>query len=275
MPLLHDVGVTMRKSAAMFRRDAAIALSYDAMFWGNWIGLFIQVFTFYFISTLVPPSPKYGFSHHAAAYFDFVAINLAFVRFQATAIQCFQTAIRDDQLAGTLEAIMATPTSVPIIVLSRGLWAFTLTLMQVVVFLSVAALLGLNLIHVNGLSVLLFTVLTIACMSPLGVMAAASIMTFKQGGASNFVMGGITQLFGGVYFPVSALPHFLQYISWCLPISHALNGIRGAIHGATLAQLAPDAIWMAVASLLLLPVSLWLFGRAVRTAKIDGTLGQY
>jgi ABC-2 type transport system permease protein len=275
-PLLFgDLARTLRKSGAMFRRDASLALSYDYLFWGNWIALGIQVLSFYFISKLIPDSPKYGFQHHAASYFQFIAINLAFVRFQATAIQCFQTAIRDDQLAGTLEAIMATPTSIPVIILSRGLWAFTLTMLQVAVFLLLAAGLGLNLGHANLGSTVLFILLTVACMSPLGVMAAASIMTFKQGAASTFLMGGLTQLFGGVFFPVSTLPPALQVISWLMPITHSLQGIRGAVHGASIAQLAPEAIWLTIASVILLPISLWLFARAVHVAKVDGTLGHY
>jgi len=37
----------------------------------------------------------------------------------------------------------------------------------------------------------------------------------------------------------------------------------------------PDATWLAVAAIVLLPLSLVVFNRAVRRAKIDGTLGQY
>ena len=264
-----------RKSVAMFKRDAALALSYDLSFWMNWLSIAVQVLSFYFISRLIGPSPRYGFGGQTATYFDYVIVNLAFVRFQVTSIQCFQNGIRDDQLLGTLEAIIATPTSLALVILSRGLWAFTLTIMQAIVFLVLAVPLGANFGHLNALSVIVFTLLTIACMSPLGVMSAASIMTFKQAGGTQFVMGSLTQLLGGVIFPISILPLPLQYISWLLPITHALNGIRGAIHGASLSQLAPDAIWLTLASALLLPISLWSFSRAVERAKIEGTLGQY
>jgi ABC-2 type transport system permease protein len=265
----------MRKSAAIFRRDAGLALSYDISFFTNWFQLAVQVLSFYFISKLIGPSTKFGFGGHISSYFDYTIVNLAFVRFQQTAIQCFQDAIRQDQFAGTLEVIIATPTSLPVIILSRGLWAFTLTFMQVSVLLGLAVLFGLKLNHVNVLTAFVFTLLTIACMSPLGVMSSASIMTFKQTGGTNFVVGSLTQLLGGVLFPVSILPLPLQYLSWALPITHALNGIRGAVHGASLAQLAPEAVWLAIASAILLPISLWLFGRAVERAKIDGTLGHY
>jgi ABC-2 type transport system permease protein len=275
LPIPRSWRGPLRKSAAIFMRDATVDLSYDFSFWSAWLGIGIQVLSFYFISKLIGSSPKYGFGGQPASYFDFIVVNLAFVRFQQTAIACFQNAIRSDQLAGTLEAIIVTPTSLPNMILSRGLWAFTLTLMQVTVFMVLAVLLGVSLIHVNVLTVIVFTILTIACMSPLGVMSAASVMTFKQAGGAGFVMGGLSTLFGGVLFPISTLPIIFQDISWMLPISHALNGIRGAMHGATLVQLAPDAIWLTVAATVLLPISLWSFGRAVQRAKTDGTLGQY
>jgi ABC-2 type transport system permease protein len=275
LPISNRWRVPLRKAIALFQRDAALDLSYDFSFWSSWIAILVQVLTFYFISQLVGSSSKYGFGGKSASYFDFIVVNLAFVRFQATAIQCFQNGIRSDQLAGTLEAVMVTPTSLPVMILSRGLWAFTLTMMQVLLFMTLAVILGLDLSKINILSALVFTLLTIACMSPLGVMSAAGIMTFKQGGAQTFIMGGLTQLLGGVMFPISTLPWYLQYVSWALPITHALNGIRGAVHGATISQLAPDAIWLAVAATVLLPVSLWSFSRAVERAKVDGTLGHY
>jgi ABC-2 type transport system permease protein len=263
------------KVAAIFVRDARLAISYPMSFWLGWISIAGQVLAFYFMSKLVGPSAAFGFGGHETSYFDYVVVNLAFVEFQTVAIQSFQRAIRSDQMLGTLEAVLATPTSLPLIVLSSGLWAFALTVVQVAVYLGVASLLGLNLAHTNLSTALVFLLLTVACMSPVGVLSAASIMTFKQLGPTNWVANGLAMLLGGVLFPVSKLPVALQYVSWMLPITHALNGIRGAVHGATLSQLAPDAMWMAACAVLLLPISLVAFARAVRRAKMDGTLGHY
>ena len=269
------LATNLEKIGAIFVRDARLALSYPMSFWLGWVSIAGQVLAFYFMSKLIGPSKNFGFGGHASSYFDFVVVNLAFVEFQTVAIQSFQRAIRSDQMLGTLEAVLATPTSLPLIVLSSGLWAFTLTVIEVAVYLGIASLLGLNLTHTNLGTAAAFLVLTVACMSPVGVLSAASIMTFKQLGPTNWVANGLAMLLGGVLFPVSKLPLALQYVSWMLPITHALNGIRGAVNGATLAQLAPDAMWMAGCAVVLLPVSLVAFSHAVRRAKIDGTLGHY
>jgi ABC-2 type transport system permease protein len=244
-------------------------------FWLGWVSIAGQVLAFYFMSKLVGPSRSFGFGGHPGSYFDYVIVNLAFVEFQTVAISSFQRAIRSDQMLGTLEAVLATPTGLPLIVLSSGLWAFTLTAVEVAVYLSIASLLGLNLTHTNLHTAIAFMLLTVACMSPVGVLSAASIMTFKQLGPTNWVANGLAMLLGGVLFPVSKLPVALQYVSWMLPITHALDGIRGAVNGATLVQLAPDALWLAGCAALLLPISLLAFSRAVRRAKLDGTLGHY
>jgi ABC-2 type transport system permease protein len=271
---VSDFWDTMYRAGAIFVRDARLAVAYPASFWLQWLNIIVSITMAFFLSRLFGSSPKFGF-HGAQSYFFFLTVNLAFVRFQQTALMSFAQGIRDAQTAGTLEVILATPTRLPIIVLSAGLWAFGFTALQTAVYLAIAVLFGLDLQHANVIVAAIFIALTVTCLSTVGVMAAAAVMTFKQVGPLDFLMAGATNLFGGVYFPLSMLPVPLQVIGWMLPITHALSGIRGALHGDTLTQLMPEFIWLSVATVILLPVSLVIFGSAVRRAKIDGTLGQY
>jgi len=263
------------KAWAIFARDARIAIAYPANFWGGWLSIVGQIVTFYFIAKLIGPSKAYGIAGHPATYFDYVAVNLAFVRFQNVSIHSFQQAMRGAQMVGTLEALLATPTSLSLLILSSGLWAFTLTILQIVFFLAIALGLGLQLNHVNPITAVAFLVLTILAMSPIGVLSAASIMTFKQEAPTAMLFGGLGALLGGVLFPVDRLPHWLQVVSWMLPITHSLNGIRGAVAGASVFELGPDALWLATLTVVLGPISLYAFSRAVRRAKEDGTLADY
>ena len=67
----------------------------------------------------------------------------------------------------------------------------------------------------------------------------------------------------------------LQAIGWILPITHSLNGFRAAAAGVPLSGVASDAIWLLVASLILMPFSLWIFAKSVGKARVDGTLSMY
>jgi ABC-2 type transport system permease protein len=266
---------TFAKTAAIFRNDVRVALTYPLSFWGQWISIAAQVVTFYFIARLVGPASLLGVAGHAQTYFEYVAVNMTFMRFQSVAIHGFQDAVRNAQMLGTLEVTLATPTPLSLVVVGSGLFPFAVTLVQITFMLSIAHGLGLRLDHTNLVTALTFITLTVLAVSPIGILSAASIMLFKQGAPTNLLFGGFAALLSGVFIPIDHLPPIARSLSWFVPFTHALNGIRGAVAGASVGDLWGDAVWMAVMTVVLLPLSLYVFARAVHRAKIDGTLGDY
>jgi ABC-2 type transport system permease protein len=263
------------KVGAIFRRDAVVALSYPGNFALSWLGIVVEVVVAWYISRIVPPQIAFGSTGAPVGYFQFLAVNSAFVRFQSTALNSFAESIRDAQLTGTLEIVLATPTQLPTLVLSSAVWSFTLTALQTIAYLGIAVLFGLDLTHVNLLTGLVFLILTVCAVSPLGVLAAALSMVIKKTGPVEWLSTASAQLFGGVYLPLKSLPLALQFIGWLLPITHALNGFRAAVAGVPIQGVAYDAIWLVIASLVLMPFSLWVFAKSVGKARVDGTLSMY
>ena len=263
------------KSLAIFERDAKLAFSYPLWFVLQWVGIAASATSLFFISKIVPPSSSFGFNGATTSYFEFAVVNVAFLTFQTASLASFDNAIRDDQVRGTLESTFVTPTSVRTIVLSSAIWAFTITLFSVMCYLAIGVLFGLHLTHLNVGASILLVLLTVTGTVPVGILSAAGVMVFKQGAPVQFLFNLCASLLAGVLFPVTVLPLWLQYCSWLLPTTHALHGIRGALHGATFGQLSPDILWLTVVSILLLPFALWVFGCAVARAKHDGTLAHY
>jgi ABC-2 type transport system permease protein len=263
------------KTRAIFKRDMLVTFSYPGNFALSWLGLVVEVVIAWYIAQLIPPSPKFGATGHTVGYFQFIAVNTAFVRFQSAALNSFAESIRDAQLTGTLEIVLATPTRLPTLVLSSAVWSFTYTTIQTIVYLAIAVAFGLDLSHVNGLTALVFLLLTVIAVSPLGVLAAALAMVIKKTGPIEWISTSSANLFGGVYLPLTSMPYALQLVGWVLPITHALNGFRAAVDGVPLSGVAGDALWLLVASAVLMPLSLWVFGRAVQKARVDGTLSMY
>jgi ABC-2 type transport system permease protein len=265
----------LSKIGAIFRRDARVALSYPANFALNWVAILVEVVVYWYISRIAPHDMNFSPGGRAMSYFEYVAINGGILRFQTAALYSFAEAIRDAQLTGTLEMVMATPTRMPTLVLSSGLWSFTLTAIQTIVYFGIAMLFGLDLSHVNPLTALAFLLLTIAAVSPLGVLAAALAMVIKKTGPIDLLSNSSAQIFGGFFLPLARLPLALQIIGWLIPITHAMNGFRAAVSGLSLYEARADAIWLLCASIVLMPFSLWLFTRAVQKARVDGTLAMY
>lgn len=263
------------KLRAIYLRDAKLAVSYPLWFALQWIGIAASAAGLFFISKIIPASHSFGFDGRATPYFEFALINVAFLAFQTAALASFDNAIRDDQVRGTLETTFATPTSVHLIVLGSSLWAFTIATLNVLCYLAIGTVLGLRLDQLNVASTLALVVLTITATVPVGILSASGVMVFKQGAPVQFIYTLTASLIAGVMFPVSVLPRWLQTFSWLMPTTHALHGIRGAVQGATIAQLLPDVSWLVALSIVLLPFSLWVFHCAVARAKYDGTLAHY
>ena len=275
-PPSSGLAAGLAKVGAIFRRDVIVALSYPGNFALAWLGIVIEVVVAWYISRLIPPSRSFDPSGLVlVSFFQYLAINQAFVRFQTAALNSFAESIRDAQLTGTLEIVLSTPTQLPTLILSSAVWSFAYTFLQTAVYLGIAVAFGLDLSHVNFLTTIVFLILTVGAVSPLGVLAASLAMVIKKTGPVEFLSTASASLFGGVWLPLKRLPIALQAIGWILPITHSLNGFRAAAAGVPLSGVASDAIWLLVASLILMPFSLWIFAKSVGKARVDGTLSMY
>jgi glycosyltransferase involved in cell wall biosynthesis len=84
-----------------------------------------------------------------------------------------------------------------------------------------------------------------------------------------------------VFYPKEMLQEALgetggKALSYINPSTHGLDGIRGVlIEGKTFAEVETQFVTLLVFLGLLLPFSLWIFGRAIKRAKREGSLIQY
>jgi ABC-type multidrug transport system permease subunit len=264
----------LNTALAFFRRDAKIALSYPLGFWLSWISIVISVAGFHFVSQLVTPSAKLGTHGHVSSYFTYVIVNVTFTVLLSSSLQCFADIIRRDQVSGTLEPLLVAAPHIPRVIVASGCWSLFISGLQVMLYVLTASFFGLRLGETNIVTILVFALLGVGCMSALGLMTAAAVIAYKQQPPSNFLIGGAAAMLAGMLFPTTLLPWPLQIVSWCLPLTHALAGMRGGIAGLGLHALA-DALWLAAATAVCAPLSLFMLTRALDQAKRHGTLAYY
>lgn len=262
----------LARARAIFVRDARLAASYRLSFVLQCAGVAAGVVSLWFMAKLVAPSAQFGPS---GTYFAYAVVNIAFLALESAALSACDRVVRNDQVYGTLETILATPTSLAVVAIGSTGWALVFAFAQVACYLVFGALLGLELNRVEPLALLAFVLLAVGAIVPLGIVSAATIMVFKQGAPLEFVFTRLSPILAGVLFPIAVLPGWLQHVSWFLPMTHVLGGIRGAVNGVAFERLAPDALWLAAAAGLLLPAALLVFRGAVARAKFNGTLGHY
>lgn len=264
----------MAETLAFIHRDFLIARRYPSTLLMPFFSAIISIATFAYMGKLISHTALVE-GGRTVPYLTYVVINLAFMLLLTTALNSLSTNIRRDQLTGTLQAMFATGARNSTIALGSMLWPLVFGIVQAMFYFVVGMAFGMR-VHDSNLPMLvLFALLGMGCMGTLGMMAAAVVIQYKQSPPSSFLVGSGGALLAGVLFPIHLLPAPLQIVSWMLPMTHALNGFRAAVLGLPARSMLPDALWLAVATAVLAPLSLLWFRRAVEVAKFDGTLASY
>lgn len=261
--------------AAFIRRDFLIEVSYRTSFVLQLFGIFFLILIWKFISGVINPAADTP-GLEGADYFSYVVLGLAFFHYLSASITAFSTKVRNEQMTGTLEAMLVTPTSAGAIVLGSSLWIFLRTSITVVGYLAVGFMFGVGL-HPEGLLAgLLVLVMTVLAFSGIGVLSVSFVLYLKKGDPITLLVANVSALMGGVFYPPESMYPWVARWSNLLPITHALRAFRrvllqGSGLGSILTELAALAIFTAV----LLPLGVLAFRLAIRKARQEGSLIQY
>jgi ABC-2 type transport system permease protein len=265
-----------RVAQAFLRRDFKIATSYRAAFVGQIVSIFVAVPLFFFMGNLVDGANLKVLERYGGSYFGFLLIGVALLDYLAVSLQSFGNSLRESQLTGTLEIVLLSRTSLIEVLLYSSLWFFLFTSIRFVLYLVVGSMFQLELGDANFLAAILILALAILSFIPFGIFTAAIIMVFKRGDGVNTLISGASMFFGGVLFPVTLMPEWMQFLAQFLPFTHALEGMRQAIQsGMSIAELGQYFIVLGAFAVILMPLSWLAFALAVRRTRATGTLGQY
>jgi ABC-2 type transport system permease protein len=116
--------------------------------------------------------------------------------------------------------------------------------------------------------------LVIASVSFFGIgmmTAVLPLISPEKGAQLGFVGQGMLLVVSGVYYPVSVLPGWMEWLSQISPATYALRGIRASILDG--AGLAWADVWpLLVIGALSIPLGLFIFSIGERHAKRHGKL---
>jgi ABC-2 type transport system permease protein len=267
----------MRKLLAFLKRDFLEESSYKLYFISSLTGIVVSSATFFFISKLIPGSGSSILAPYGGDYFSFVIIGIAFSNILVIFQHGLPEVIRSAQITGTLEALLVTKTSVLTILVGSSLYSLLMSFLRTVFHLLLALLVfGMKLGHVNWPGVISVFCLTTVCFVSVGILSASFILVYKKGNPFGFFFGSAAGFFGGVFFPIAVFPDWLRWISHLLPITYSLRGLRlSFLASVEFSEVLPSIAALAVFSLILFPLSLFVFQFSLKKAKRDGSLIQY
>lgn len=251
--------------------------SYRTAFFSDWANMILQVALFYFVDRLVDPSRVPSFGGRATTFLEFTAIGVAISSFVQVSFARVMVAIRNEQVAGTLESLFVTPTAPATLQLGMVMYDLVYVPVRTAIYLSLVALLLGAHFHIGGF---LPTAVLLVCFTPfgwgLGVLSAAAILTLRRGSAVTGLAGPVLTLFSGAYVPLQVLPGWIRSVARWNPLNLALDGSRRALLGAEgWGTVAPRAVVLLPLGALALFIGNLAFRGALNRERRRGTLGLY
>ena len=176
---------------------------------------------------------------------------------------------------GTIEYTFMAPLSRSMHLAGQGVFAVLYGLARaVLLFIVVAFFFDLALPDADFLAALV--VLVVASVSFIGIGTMTAVLPLispEKGMQLGFVAQGMLLVVSGVYYPVSVLPTWMEWIAKISPATYALDGIREAILEGQGLSTMWDEIWpLLVIGAASIPLGLWVFGRGEQYAKRHGKL---
>jgi ABC-2 type transport system permease protein len=174
---------------------------------------------------------------------------------------------------GTIEYTFMAPVSRPVHLIGMGVYAVLYGLVRAAaVFVAVVAFIGLHVPHANyGAAIALLAIASISFIGVGMMTAVLPLISPEKGTQLGFVAQGLMLVVSGVYYPVSVLPTWMQWVAKISPATYALRGNRRQILVG--AGLAWADVWpLLVIGAISIPLGLVVFRAGERYAKKRGKL---
>ena len=207
----------------------------------------------------------------------FVFVGYAMYMWLSSLLWGAGTALRQEQVRGSLEAVFVTPVSRLVPLFGPGVatlipMSLTLVVMGVALWLFFGVVPPLGAVAQAAVVV----VMGVPALYAIGALFAASVLRFGEVGPIVQLIRGMFVLACGITFPVAMLPLWAQVWAWLMPPTYIVDDIRRLLlQGATLNELLPHiAIVLSIASLVAL-LAVFVFRYLETSARRTGMLGRF
>jgi ABC-2 type transport system permease protein len=223
-----------RLIGAFLRRDAAIARSYRFAFFFELSAAATISLMFFFVSHLISPTALVTHGVADGKYFPFVLVGIVSLGLFDASLLGPSSILRSDQVNGTLEPLLATPTPAwAIVAIGPAFQIVRAVVLAAVTIAFGAVALGLDIRGGLGGVLVALAILVPTLVMSVGaglLLAAVTVLVRRAERATHFVSAAIA-LGCGVYYPVSVLPSPFHQIAGYLPPAWFLSLERAALYG--------------------------------------------
>jgi ABC-2 type transport system permease protein len=176
---------------------------------------------------------------------------------------------------GTIEYTFMAPLSRPAHLLGMGAFAVLYGVVRTVaLFGLVAVMLGVHFGNPDFVTATVVLAASSVSFVGIGMMTAVlPLVSPEKGTQLGFIAQGLLLVISGVYYPVSVLPQWMQWLSVVSPATYTLEGARRAILDGAGVTAVWDDLWpLILIGAIAVPLGLFVFSLGERYAKRHGRL---
>jgi ABC-2 type transport system permease protein len=176
---------------------------------------------------------------------------------------------------GTIEYTFMAPLSRPAHLLGMGAFAVVYGVLRTVLLFGVVSeFLDVAFVHANFGAAMVVLAASSFSFVGIGMMTAVlPLISPEKGTQLGFIAQGLLLVISGVYYPVSVLPQWMQWLSVISPATYTLEGARRAVlDGAGVAALWGEIWPLLLIGVIAIPAGLAVFAQGERYAKRHGRL---
>lgn len=266
----------MGEALALVRAQYLGAVTYRLRMLFSVLSIVVTVVPVYFVSQALQPTMAPVIQGEADHYFGFLVVGTISLLYLTAAVTTLAGAIGSGISTGTWEALLSTPARRWSIIAGLIGYNFIWSTVRALALLLAAWALGAR-VEWGGLLLAAGILgLIILAYLPVGLVAAASVLAFRTRTPLPQAVLVVSVFLGGVYYPTTIIPSWLQSMSDWVPLTYGLRALRMAIlEGRGLPALLPDLEMLVLFDAVLMMIAVAAFSAALRYARRNGTMGQY
>jgi ABC-2 type transport system permease protein len=262
---------------AMVRKELLVLSRYPVQFFTSFIQVFLIITIFSLAGTMFSPQGEdAGLVTSGVVVYGFV-----FFLFLSDTLWSIGVNVRREQVQGTLEQLYLSPANKFANLVSRVanllIWTGSLALVAI---LGMRAILGAYPVQNLGLGI---AILLFSLAGTFGIGFAFAALTLRLKETANTLANLLQFAFlvlTANFFPFSALPEPVLWISRAIPLSYSVDAFRSTLMGYPVGfpELAPIEVelWIvAIFGLVMPALGYWLYRRAENYARRSGSLAEF
>jgi ABC-2 type transport system permease protein len=220
--------------AAIVRRDYQLARSYRLAFAMDLLFGFANLILYFFISRTFTGVGRTAELHGAPSYFAFALVGIVITVVMVAASTSLGLRIREEQLMGTLEALVVQPLNSLELAVGLVGFPFLFAMLRALAYLGIAwAWLDVDLARADWGGVAFVFLSAGLALTSLGIALGAFVFVIKRGDALASLAVFALGLISGALFPISVLPGWLEPLAKVSSMGFVRRCTAGAVGAKT------------------------------------------